>query len=170
MSHVRDPKTMKFIIMSFLLSLCLIGYTRLGQASSRSPSKWSVDVAPDAHNALHVGVVHLLAIIVIVMADGGGGPLMMPFPPLLAALDILHGATLLLLRNVSLSPRMGWGLTVSLLAACWAVRVSNSLVVYLKKSFGTRKGDGNCTLCTLIPLGSRSCSFWSLCLLWRATR
>jgi hypothetical protein len=53
-------------------------------------SRLALDAAFNGFNALHVGVVHLL--VVIIVEDGCGyDPLRAPLPPLLAAFDILLG-------------------------------------------------------------------------------
>jgi hypothetical protein len=51
-----------------------------------------LDAASDDHNVLHVRVVLLVAVIIVVAAGYSSDPLRTPLPPLLASLDILHGA------------------------------------------------------------------------------
>jgi hypothetical protein len=59
---------------------------------------------------------------------------------------MLDGAALPLSGTTSLPPRMGRGLIVSLLMACWAAMLSCSLVVYQTTSFGAQKGSDCCVL------------------------
>jgi hypothetical protein len=78
---------------------------------------------------------------------------------------MLDGTALLLPRTISLPSRTGRGPIASLLVARWAVRLSSSSVVYLKRSFSAQKGGGDYELCAPLlvafdpgPLGPRPCS------------
>jgi hypothetical protein len=108
-----------------------------------------------------------------------------PLSPLLASLDVLHGALdgdvgrrrLATIGDhfpVALDgERSGFFLASGVLAA----RLNNSSVVYLKKSFNAQKGGVGCTLRVLLPnafdpgpLGKQPCSFRLLCPLGRGFR
>jgi hypothetical protein len=114
--HVTIPELVLDVV-------CMVG-TVLLEESLEVVCRWphvALDATSDGHDALLVGTVRLLAVVIIIMAGGGSSPLRTPLLPLLDVLGILHGAldgaTLLLLGTISLPHRMGRGSTASLLLA-----------------------------------------------------
>jgi hypothetical protein len=88
---------MKLLIMLQSLSLCLIGYTWFGQASSRSLLKWSIGDLIECLSLRTVDEMRLMpeplaSFFVAVIAVGRGrSPLKALFAPLVAAFDALLG-------------------------------------------------------------------------------